>query len=138
MTVMLPIELILQVLTYVPLCELRNKTLYLNRSWHLCSHESIANRLKLCVRQVRAYEAQKTKLFRPSACILGNFDTQANSQVLTSISLNINAVKNGLLEFSPSGLASFGVWMEHIGFIPITKQHEWAQFAFDPDFVMNK
>ncbi|KAI8904356.1 hypothetical protein EDD86DRAFT_278124 [Gorgonomyces haynaldii] len=131
-------ELILQVLGFLPLCELRNKTLLLNRRWHGCSRETIDKRLQKLYQLMDRYEFDpEEEAHRPSACILGNFDRSTGTKTMTALVLEIESFDpRGYLVYKPHGKSSFGLWMEQAGYIPITKGYDTSTFSFPPTVVV--
>jgi hypothetical protein len=54
------------------------------------------------------------------------------------MSLKLSGVnfESGLLQYIPTGEASFGMWIEYVGYIPITRPHAWESFHFHPTMVV--
>ncbi|KAJ2992957.1 hypothetical protein HDV02_002741 [Globomyces sp. JEL0801] len=67
-----------------------------------------------------------------STMLLGSFERDSDSLV-TGIELTLNGydVATTSLTFVPSGNAAFGMFIDHLGFLPITKSYPWSEFSFE-------
>jgi hypothetical protein len=66
--------------------------------------------------------------------LLVNLEYPNESNVITAIELILEGtnLSTGQLTMRPTGEASFGMWVDHVGYFPITAPYEMTQISFPP------
>ncbi|KAJ3326259.1 hypothetical protein HDV06_000135 [Boothiomyces sp. JEL0866] len=123
---------------------LKNTSLLVSHTWRKCALEILNRRLEEYSKVLNEYQKSsatpelinvfenesKGKSF--TAWILGNFEHPAESQVFTGIEIVIDGfnVQKCSLVFKPTGNATFGMFVDQLGYVPITSPYEWNSFNF--------
>jgi hypothetical protein len=121
--IVLPNEIIFMILQHLPVCELKNKAKLVSKTWCRIALSIIGERLAGLATILNVVKASNSKLqsvFDPhgvpnnsneepkafSCWLLGNFDHQEDSHVVTGIEICLDGIdsSSGALEFRPSGL----------------------------------
>jgi hypothetical protein len=148
----IPNELITEILEYLPLHDLRNKTQLISKLFKMVTRRVVGKKLaKLasCLNEFGGSITDEDKLKsifesdvdarRKSAStepftawILGNFDHSTESQVVTGIQMVLSSynVSSGTLTFVPTGKQNFGMFICDLGYIPITTPYHMNNFSF--------
>lgn len=131
-------ELIESILSCLPLCTIRNRALFVSRRWNACSEVILARSIRKCAELLHQEEEGHSKR-DPHAWLLGNFDRQTGAQNSGVIAFELRlesldtASKSGLFEYRHNMKALFGLWIEYVGYVRVTKPHLWSYFRFPRD-----
>jgi hypothetical protein len=146
---MLPTELLLSVFSYIPMHELQFQIQSVSTEWRRCAQEIVRKRLDGIVDLLQQahshknsttlhsiYDTEQERIAsnRFTGWLLGNFEHPGDSQVVTGLQIQLEGWDRdtGLLSFVYTGLASFGMWVDHLGYISITRPYLWSKFNFSP------
>ncbi len=85
------------------------------------------------------FEQEEVECAKFTGWLLGNFEHPTESQVVTGLEIQLDGIdqQKGLLVFLPTGYflltrsASFGMMVDFLGFISITRPYDWQKFRFD-------
>ncbi|KAJ3373967.1 hypothetical protein HDU91_000023 [Kappamyces sp. JEL0680] len=150
-----PYELLHLIFARLPLYQLLQKIKRVCRSWNAVAQHVTEARLKGCLALLHdighavpstgipnlfEIEAMEThgaagETVSPfKAWLLCNLEYSSDSNVITAIEVSLDGyhLASGHLTFRPTGLASFGMWVDYVGFFPITTPYSLSQFSFPP------
>jgi hypothetical protein len=101
----------------------------LNKKWERVSRNVIEKRLKKCIEVILSSDSKLSKK-HTSVSMLGSFDQSSNVKVLHAYMLRpvgISAEK-GMIEFEATGDSSFGMWIDYVGYVPISRTYLAPEF----------
>ena len=155
----LPNELVHEILSYLSLKALKTKTKRISKFWNEISKQLAEEKLANCkyvLENLQNYPIEvladpesrlDAKILSDMARLmykgdkhpfkawcLGNFEYPGDSNVVTGIELKLESLDSqlGSFVFVPTGMLTFGIWVNHVGFFPITAAYESSIFSFPP------
>lgn len=154
----LPFELIEQYFSFLPMHTLLKTCKQVNQIWRKVAKGIIKKQIKGCYRLLNnigsikpsenipnffdinelGLRGSKSRLETESpfkSWLLCNLEYPSDSNVISGIEIELSSYDEdaGELIFTPTGSATFGMWVEHVGFFPITAPYSLPVIAWLPN-----